>query len=339
MRMRQPIVRMCWLIFGVLTLAGTQRVRADEPIPFINADGQRSYTTYLNQGFHRVFAISPGGGYGSGWSFSTIDGAKKLAFENCQKRDPGGSCAPYSIDGYLVWQQDAAAIPRYAAAPKLGLFILSDYTPVRGPKAAAGVIIWSHGYFRGIDATQGQPQGYVSRFLAAGWDVYRYNREYIDQPHKEIVEMIDSIVAARQAGYAKVVIAGQSHGAWISLTAFAREAPVDGVIAISPATHGAPPSSAARSDFRELLRQMRKRSAPDLPVAIALFEQDAYDPGGRFADVRDLLGDANFPLYFIDRPAELTGHGAGNNTKFNERFGPCIARFVLEAPHAAGECR
>jgi dienelactone hydrolase len=336
MHIRQLIPRVCWLIISVTVATGAL---ADEPVPFLKPEGQQAYANFLNQGFHRVFAISPGGGYGSGWSNSSLDGAKKIAFENCQKRDPGGSCAPYSIGGYVVWQQDAAAIPRYAAAPKLGLFVPSDYTPVRGPKVAKGVIIWSHGYFRGIDATQGQPQGYVSRFHAAGWDVYRYNREYIDQMHKEIAEMIDSIAAARQAGYAKVVIAGQSHGAWISLEAFARNAAVDGVISVSPAHHGSPPTSGARSDFRELLRQMRKRSAPDLPVVIALFDKDSYDPGGRFADIRDMLEDAKFPLYYIDRPAELTGHGAGNGASFNERFGPCIARFVLDTPHAAGNCR
>src|SRR5258708_23158768 len=329
------------VVAGLFVLTPLQNAARVEPdaVPFLGADGQRSYGAFLTQGFHRVFAISPGGGYGSGWGHPSIDVAKKTAFENCQRRDPTGTCAMYSVNGYVVWGQDAGAIPRYAAAPKLGLFLPSDYYPVRGPKAAAGVIIWSHGYFRGIDATQGQPQGYVSQFHAAGWDVYRYNREYIDQMHKEIAEMVDSIVAARRAGYAKVVLAGQSHGAWISLEAFARDAPIDGVISISPATHASPPSSRARSDFRQLLRHIRKRNSSDIPGVIALFENDIYDPGRRLAHIPDTLGHPTLPLYFIDRPAELTGHGAGNNSKFNERFGPCITRFIVETPHAPGDCR
>ena len=311
---------------------------ADDSVPFIGADGQRSHQRYLDEGFHRVFAISEHGGYGAGWGNWTIEGAEKTALANCAKRDPTGPCRIYAVDGYVVWGKDPAALPRYADAPKLGLFVPSDYTPVRGPHAAAGLIVWSHGYLAGVDATQGQPQGYVSRFLARGWDVYRYNREWIDQRPKEIAGMMDSIEAARRAGYRKIVIAGQSHGAWISLEALARGAPVDGVISVSPAHHGSPPSSAARSDFRELLRQIRKRNDPQIPLVIALFQNDSYDPGGRFADIPDLLGDTAMPLYFIDRPADLSGHGAGNSAKFNERFGGCIVQFVTASPHAAGQC-
>lgn len=311
----------------------------DDTVPFVKDDGQRTYRTYLEQGFHRVFVISEHGGFGAGWSNSTIDGAEKTAMANCATRDPVGPCRPYSVDGYVVWGKERTAIPRYAEAPKLGLFIPSDYTPVRGPQAATGLIVWSHGYLPGVDATQGQPQGYVSRFLARGWDVYRYNREWIDQRPKEIAGMMDSIEAARRAGYAKVVLAGQSHGAWISLEALANGAAIDGAISVSPARHGSPPSSAARSDFRELLRQVRKRSDAGIPLLIALFNNDSFDPGGRFADVPDLLGNTAMPLYFIDRPADLSGHGAGNSAKFNERFGGCIVQFITASPHVAGQCQ
>jgi dienelactone hydrolase len=329
------------LALGALLLACLHigSAAADNPVPFIDADGQRGYQRYLDEGFHRVFAISEHGGYGAGWGNSTIEGATSTAMTNCGKRDPGGPCRIYAVDGYVVWGKDPDALPRYADAPKLGAFIPSDYTPVRGPQVAAGLVIWSHGYLPGVDSTTTQPQGYVARLLAQGWDIYRYNREYIAQMHKEIAEMIDSIEAARRAGYKKIVIAGQSHGAWISLEALARGAPLDGVISVSPAHHGSPPSSAARSDFRELLRQIRKRNDAHIPLVIALFQNDGYDPGGRFADIPDLLGDTAIPLYFIDRPADLSGHGAGNSAKFNERFGGCIVQFVTASPYAAGHCQ
>ncbi len=326
------------LFVGLLLASSTGEAAEDGDVPFVSANGQRLYQHYRDEGFHRVFAISEHGGYGGGWGYSTIDAAAKVATSNCGKRDPSGPCRIYAVDGYVVWGKDPGALPRYADAPKLGAFLPSDYTPVRGPHAAAGLIVWSHGYRRGVDATQGQPQGYVSRFLAQGWDVYRYNREYIDQVPTEIDEMIKSVEAARRAGYTKIVLAGQSHGAWISLEALARGAPIDGVISISPATHGSPPSAAARSDFRELLRHIRRRNSADIPVVIALFQNDSFDPGGRFADVPDLLGDMAIPLYFIDRPAELSGHSAGNSYKFNDRFGACIVNFVTASPRARGDC-
>ncbi len=321
-----------------LLMAVAPLARADEPVPFLGPDGQKDYQRFQVEGFHRAFAISEGGGFGQGNAYGTIEGATKRAIEECQKRDAQGKCAIYAIDGYVVWGKDPATLPRYAAAPKLGAFIPSDYTPVLGPEKAAGIIIWSHGYLPGVDATQGPPQGYVARFEAAGWDVYRFNREYIPQIHTEIQIMMDSIKAVRAAGYRKVVLAGQSHGAWISLEALAHDAPVDGVISVSPAHHGSPPTSAARSDFRQLLREIRSRNAADIPLVIALFQNDSYDPGGRFADVPDILGGSAVPFYLIDRPAELTGHGAGNGFVFNRRFGPCILRFVLESPHSPGRC-
>jgi predicted esterase len=328
------------LIAGVLCLlAAMALAQAPERVPHVGDDGQRSYRNYLNQGFHRVFAISEGGGYGSGWGYSSIDQATKIATENCQKRDARGSCKPYSINGYVVWDKDASAIPRYADAPKLGRFIPSDYVPVRGPQTAPGVIVWSHGYFRGIDATQGQPHGYVSRFLAAGWDVYRYNREWVNELYADIQGMIESVAAAKAAGYKKVVLAGQSQGAWISMEALAKGIQADGVIATAMARHGAPPSSAARSDFRQLMRDIRSRGATSIPVVLTLFDRDDYDPGGRFVDVKDILADSAVPLYFIGHPPDLPGHGAGSNSKFNERFGPCIFRFIASSPPAPGDCK
>jgi pimeloyl-ACP methyl ester carboxylesterase len=328
------------LAIVILTLASPcawAQIGPDQTPPVDDAGKTYFRERFLVSGFNRAFAISPSGKW-AGWLGSTSERAREQAIAACEKK-ASQPCSLYAFDGYVLAGQDFSTIPRYADAPTLGLFIPSDYTPVLGPERAKGVIIWSHGYLAGVDATKGSPQGYVSRFHAAGWDVYRYNREYIDQMPKEIAAMIDSIKAAKAAGYRKVVLAGQSHGAWISLEAFARDAPIDGVISVSPAHHGSPPTSGARSDFRELLRQMRKRDTPDIPVVIALFQNDSFDPGGRFADIPDILGGSKIPLHYIDRPAELSGHGAGNGLPFNDRFGPCILRFVTTTPAEFGDCK
>jgi len=326
------------LVLGILCLCAAAFAQAPQRVPHINDEGQRSYRSYLVQGFHRVFAISEGGGYGSGWGFRDIEEATKTAVGNCQRRDPNGACKPYSVDGYVVWGKDAKDLPRYADAPKYGRFIPSDFVPVRGPQAAPGLVVWSHGYFRGIDATQGQPHGYVSRFLASGWDVYRYNREWVDQLSQDIQGMIEGVAAAKAAGYKKVILVGQSQGAWISMEALAKGVQADAVISTAMARHGEPPNRQARQDFIQLMRDIRSKNN-SIPVVVTLFANDGYDPGGRNVDVKDILGRSNMPLYFIEHPADLPGHGAGSNAKFNDRFGACIFRFATSDPPAAGDCK
>jgi pimeloyl-ACP methyl ester carboxylesterase len=327
------------LALGLLCLcAAAAFAQAPERVPHINDEGQRAYRTYLNQGFRRAFVISENGAYGSAWGNSDIEVSLKNATESCQRRDPKGPCKPYSVDGYVVWGKDYKDLLRYVDAPKYGRFIPSDYTQVRGPEAAPGLVVWSHGYFRGVDATQGQPHGYVSRFLASGWDVYRYNRQWVDQLSLDIQGLIEGVAAAKAAGYKKVILVGQSQGAWISMEALAKGVQADGVISTAMARHGEPPSREARQDFRQLIRNI-KSSNTNIPVVLTLFAGDGYDPGGRNIDVKDTFSGAPMPLYFIEHPAEFSGHGSGSNSKFNERFGACIFRFVTTSPPAPGECK
>lgn len=310
-----------------------------ERVPYVDDRGQRYFReTFQQQGLHRAMAIGPGNRWYAWVGASSVEDAKKRAIEGCTKQ-ASPPCALYAVNGYVVWGKDGDTIPRYAEAPRLGRFMPSDYLPVRGPQAAPGVVVWSHGYYRGIDATVGMPHAYVNRFHAAGWDVYRYNRQWVDQLSADIEGLIESVNAAKAAGYKKVVLVGQSQGAWISMEALARGVKADAVISTAMARHGAPPSSNARSDFRQLMRDIKTRGATDIPVVLTLFDKDDYDPGGRFADVKDILKGSNVPLYFIEHPADLPGHGAGSSSKFNDRFGACIVRFVTSSPPAPGDCK
>jgi hypothetical protein len=49
----------------------------------------------------------------------------------------------------------------------------------KGPQAAAGLIVWSHGYMSGKDNTASAPQGQVANFTRQGYDLYRFDREWI----------------------------------------------------------------------------------------------------------------------------------------------------------------
>ena len=92
--------------------------------------------------------------------------------------------------------------------------------------------------------------------------------------------MIDSIAAAKAAGYKKVVLAGQSQGGWLSLVAISRGAKADGAIAVVPGNHGSPPSREARQDFRQLLRDIASRNASDIPSLSSFSKRTTTIPAG-----------------------------------------------------------
>jgi hypothetical protein len=329
------------LALGLLCLAAAAVfAQTPERVPHINDAGQKDFERVRNAPFHRAFFISEGGGYGAGTNASTPEAALRLGKQNCEKRDTTGTCKLYAFNGYVMWGKELNDIPRFANAPRFGRMIPADYFSIRGARSAKGVVIWSHGMAIGADNTQGRLEGYVNRFDAAGWDVYRFNRVSMAASlgSTEARELVEATAALRQAGYARVVLAGESHGAWMSLAAVAQGAKVDSVIASVPAIHGAPPNREARQDFRALMRDIRARNAPDIAIVITLIANDAFEPGGRSIDVQELLGGTAIPLKFIDRPEGFQGHTGARHSRFNEVYGPCIFSFATRAPTATEDC-
>ncbi|MBL8703099.1 MAG: hypothetical protein JNK67_32240 [Alphaproteobacteria bacterium] len=288
---------------------------------------------FLPSGFHRAFATAPDGRFGWAAHRPTIEEAIGDAIAACA-RDRGEGCRVRVVNGIAVDGTDPAALPRRdPAAPSLGPLVPGDYVTIRGAAVAPGLVIWSHGYRPGTDSSGTLAHAYVSRFAAAGWDVYRYNRVAIESGAADLAGLLAGIAAARDSGYRRVVLAGQSRGGWISLQAAAAGAAIDGVIATAPATHGnradSPAMGRARGDFRALLQRVAARPER-LPIAITLFEADSFDPGGRSDDVAALLGSREGVL-FIDHPPGLRGHAAGASPGFNLRYGACLFVFVAEA--------
>jgi alpha-beta hydrolase superfamily lysophospholipase len=210
--------------------------------------------------------------------------------------------------------------------------------PVRGPAAARGLIVWSHGYLHGADATESLPQAYVSRFHLAGYDVYRFDRRWTTREtySGQIEDLIAATERARRAGYKRIVLAGQSHGAWSSLDAVARGAKADAVIAIAPARHGRTQqmsrSNEAFDDFADRAKRVARANAI---VAMAFFANDDYDVGGRGAEAKAQLASREAPSLVIDTPAGVAGHGAGNFPPFNDKYGRCLFELADSGTKAA----
>jgi pimeloyl-ACP methyl ester carboxylesterase len=195
-----------------------------------------------------------------------------------------------------------------------------------GPETAAGALVWLHG---GYDKDDPPPpeQPWVHRLAADGYDIWRFDRPDRDPLGAGEDALAHGLAALKASGYRRIIVAGQSRGAFIGLAALAMTGVVDAMAAISPAAHGTNPDRRpqAMADFRDLLAR-----ATPMRFALVQFRDDDFDPDpdGRAALVRETAARVGFPLLLIDRPPEPTGHEAGDGPDFDAAFGACLTRFL-----------
>jgi pimeloyl-ACP methyl ester carboxylesterase len=205
-----------------------------------------------------------------------------------------------------------------------------------GPEKAAGAVVWLHG---GYDRDDKPPpeQPWVGRLAADGYDIWRFDRPDRDPLGPGEAALAQGLTALKAAGYRRIIVAGQSRGAFIGLAALAMTGVVDAMAAISPAAHGTNPArrQQAMDDFRDLLVK-----ATPMRLAFVQFRDDDFDPDpdGRAAIVRETAARVGFPLLIIDRPPEPTGHEAGDGPGFDPIFGACLTRFLEGRATANAPC-
>ena len=234
--MKGLIVAVAALLMAPMGMAAAQQ--AAQPL---NAEAAKSLADFLNFGPHRAFVIGADGR--ASW-YVGVGGADpgtavSSALKRCEERGKP-PCTLHVVNNYTVTGADwRAEVPaRSADAPDIGRLRPEPYWSMRGPKLAAGLIVWSHGYMAGKNATSSAPQPWIGRFTRMGYDLYRFDREWIVDWAGDATALADAVRKAREMGYRRVVLAGQSAGAWVSLAALARGAPVDGVVSIAAAHHG-----------------------------------------------------------------------------------------------------
>ena len=205
-------------------------------------------------------------------------------------------------------------------------------TPLRGTKEAQGAVIWSHG-LNSSYGTEGSvaPVSILMRsFRNAGWDVFRLLRPRVsEEPRRSRDELIAAVERLRAQGYTRVVLAGQSGGAWLSLMAAAKSDAVDAVIANAPAWYGTdhPTYMKNAAVLYEHLDDIRHGR-----IMISYFAEDPYDPGGRAGRSAAILAAHDVPYLIIDRPEALAGHSSGNTGLFLRRFGACALAVAAAGP-------
>ena len=294
----------------------------------LGADAQRTYEDFQRLGPHRAFMLAlDGKGYlSAGVSGADPSGAVERGLKYCQD-NAKAACTVYAVNNVVLNGRDwkTAAPP---LLPTIGRLRPEPYWDNKGPQAAAGLIVWSHGYMEGRDATASAPQGQVGYFTTAGYDLYRFDRQYIRDWPGDATALVDAVREARSMGYRRVVLAGQSAGAWVSMAATMRGAAVDGVISVSAAHHGEVKDmrdvSRARSEWQQVVRGIK----PGPRLVVVNFVDDSYDVGGRMDDAKAAFAASGVDAVVISNPEGFKGHGAGGNNAFPRKFGACIYGFI-----------
>lgn len=197
-----------------------------------------------------------------------------------------------------------------------------------GPTEAAGAIIWSHG--RSLtreDATAATPS-YVDALRQQHWDAFRFNRlRAVDDLERSPAGLAKAAHQLKVQGYKRVVLAGQSFGAFISLLAAGRSDEVDAVIATAPAAY--PPWGAWRP-FNALKLYSTLEQIRHARIMLFFFRGDEFDPGGRAPRSEAILDGRDLPHAIIDRPAGLESHWAAGTDRFAAGYGECITAFASD---------
>ena len=206
-----------------------------------------------------------------------------------------------------------------------------------GPEHAVGAVIWNHGRSINVEDSESPTPPYLRVLRDSGWDVLRFNRprdgDTLTASTHRLVELVNQ---AKHKGYRRIVLAGQSFGAFLALMAADASDDVDAVVATSPAAFG------NFDEFYDSWRLNATRLYPLLEkmkrarVMLFYFHGDDFDPGGRGDRSRAILSARHTGFTVVDQPAFLVGHWASSTGLFLRRFGSCIRDF-LDAEKLDGE--
>ncbi|MBV8588536.1 MAG: alpha/beta hydrolase, partial [Acetobacteraceae bacterium] len=199
--------------------------------------------------------------------------------------------------------------------------------------ASSGVYVWAHGVGGG-DNRGLQPQPHVRLFNNIGFDVIRFDRcPSADETERAAGWLRDGLVGLRQIGWRRVIVGGQSRGAWNALQMMDTPGLADVIVAISPAAQGeggSPFMSSQTDELRRIVDGVETASASRL--GFVQFEGDTYigDPDRR-RELIEQLRPRLARLMVIDRPVGFSGHFAGGQARFAEIYGPALLGLALPA--------
>jgi pimeloyl-ACP methyl ester carboxylesterase len=216
-----------------------------------------------------------------------------------------------------------------AAAPDAPPFHPSAALTPSGPQSARGALVWLAGSYDTDTEPVPPEQPWVARLARRGYDIWRFDRTPGRDP---LIPGGEALIAGLQrlhaAGYARVIVAGHSRGAFIALAALAHPELADAVAVIDPAAHGTHPERMVQALADLTARLDAARGPLHLAFVQLRDEPFALDPDARAARVRAAAERAGLQLLLIDRPPAPTGHVGGFDPAFDALFGECLADFT-----------
>jgi pimeloyl-ACP methyl ester carboxylesterase len=225
---------------------------------------------------------------------------------------------------------------------------LTEYVPLKvknkGPAEAKGVIY----FVNGLDSDNRTRDDYLATYpyvyglnTHSGWDVIaakfpnseRYSLNSIPGSAMYLMQRVDELHAQ---GYKRVIVAGQSWGAWITVAAAKQngaEKHIDALLLTAPANYGTRTWHGRPNDYFVLNKTEYEQNIKTIrvPTAAIFFKDDEFDPGGRGPVTRDTFAANHVAAMVIDQPPGFTGHGGGWMPQFDYIYGGCIDAF-LERP-------
>jgi pimeloyl-ACP methyl ester carboxylesterase len=198
-----------------------------------------------------------------------------------------------------------------------------------GPGRAIGAVVWNHGRSLAGEDYKAPTPPYLRALRDAGWDVFRFDRLRDDDTLSASAHRLVSITEdLKNRGYHRILLAGQSFGAFLALMAANDSDAVDAVVATAPAAFG---------DFQENYDTWRLNATRLYPlleyirrarVMLFFFHGDDFDPGARGIESRAILARRGVGFAVVDQPAYLSGHWISSSGAFLRRFGECIRKFA-----------
>jgi hypothetical protein len=333
------------LLIAVGASARAQAVLDLSALPaHIGQDGLAAYRHFLILNLPRAFAIAGNGAVGFSGGGGTQAERRARALAQCQQKAP--DCRLYAVDLDVVWPgrppETRPAVPGPLIQDRFYAFIPDKRFFWHGPEKAAGLYVWSHGKDEGGKDLRGiQPQEHVRMFNNAGYDIVRFDRDpYGDQVNAAEGWLREGLAELRRRGWKRIIAGGQSRGAWNSLQLLAAgDGLAEVVIAMSPAANGTNPGRVNTIGVVQTRAIAEAANAPRTRVLVAQFNDDPFagDETARAAMFREILAPHVGAFVLIDRPAGFSGHDAGGNFLFAERYADCIFRFAT-APAPPASC-
>jgi hypothetical protein len=218
------------------------------------------------------------------------------------------------------------------------LALLSLLLPAAPATAGGRLIIYT-----AADDVPAEPPPVIGRFAAEGWTI-RVNRVPLDFKHEHDLgkDLFHQARAARDEGFSRVVLAGRSFGAWVSLIANSSwSTPVDGggihaVLALDATASGQTARVGRQWHDYKFMDVIKTQDPTRLGVVI--LDSDAEEGETREFEVRRTIRRPAIPhvvVYEASAPA-MDGEA------FARRWGGCLATLLgdeVPVPAANGWCR